>query len=105
MAPSVALPVTENVFERPVLINAQLLEILRCPQDQTSLTQAEQPLVDRANRQIAAGGVVNLAGQAVPKTIDGGLIRAAGDLMYLVIDGIPVMLPDEAIELAQLSAD
>ncbi len=84
-----------------VLINNQLLEILRCPQDQSSLSQAEPELVERTNRDIAAGQVVNLAGQQVSKPIDGGLVRAAGDVMYLVVDGIPVMLPDEAISLSQ----
>jgi len=87
------------------VINNQLLEILRCPQDQSPLSQADQETVERANRNIAAGQVVNLAGQQVSKAIDGGLIRAAGDVMYLVVDGIPVMLPDEAIVLSQLDKE
>ena len=87
------------------VINNQLLEILRCPQDQSELSQADQELVDRTNRAISAGQLVNLAGQQVENPIDGGLVRAAGDLMYLVVDDIPVMLPDEAIALAQLEQE
>ena len=84
------------------LINQQLLEILRCPQDQSALTVADGQLVERLNQRIAAGQIVNLAGQSLDKKIDGGLVRAAGDLMYPVVDGIPVMLPDEAIALSQV---
>ena len=84
------------------VINDQLLEILRCPQDQSTLLPAEPELVERTNRAIAAGQLVNLAGQQIENPIDGGLVRAAGDVMYLVVDDIPVMLPDEAIALSQL---
>jgi len=101
------MALTTPIFslEMLALIPNQLLEILRCPQDQSSLSQVEQELVQRTNRGIAAGQVVNLAGQPVNQPIDGGLVRAAGDRMYLVVDGIPVMLPDEAIELSQLDPE
>jgi uncharacterized protein YbaR (Trm112 family) len=83
------------------VIEKRLLEIIRCPQDHSELVGAEPKLVERINQGISAGTVVNAAGNRLEKRIDGGLVRSAGDLLYPIVDDIPVMLPDEAIELSQ----
>jgi uncharacterized protein YbaR (Trm112 family) len=62
---------------------------------------APPDVVAKINRGIESGAAVNLAGERLSKRIDGGLIREAGDLLYPVVDEIPVMLPDEAIELSR----
>ena len=59
-------------------------------------------MVARLNRAISAGKLTNLAGERLERALDGGLIREAGDLLYPVIDHIPVLLPDEAIDLSKL---
>jgi uncharacterized protein len=82
-----------------MMIADHLLEILRCPQDRSRLRRADAELVQRLNRAITAGALKNAAGEPIEKPLDGGLIREAGDLMYPIIDEIPVMLPDEAIDL------
>ena len=84
------------------VIAAHLLEILRCPQSRARLHPAETKLVEQLNRMIAARTLRNLAGEPVERTLDGGLVREQGDRLYPIIDQIPVLLPDEAIELASL---
>lgn len=83
-------------------MNDELLAILRCPEDHSLLSQAEAPLVSRLNAAIQEGRLVNRAGQRVERPIEGGLVRAAGDVLYPIVDQIPIMLQDEAIALAQL---
>jgi uncharacterized protein len=84
------------------LINAQLLQILRCPQDHSELRIADASLIAEVNQGIRAGRLTTVGGQPLKKPLDGGLIRAAGDLMYPIVGGIPVMLADEAIDVSQL---
>jgi uncharacterized protein YbaR (Trm112 family) len=78
------------------------LEFLVCPQNHTRLRIAEAPLIERLNRSIAAGKVTNAAGRNVEQPIDDGLIRADGQVLYPIVDEIPILLADEAITLDQL---
>jgi uncharacterized protein len=84
------------------LINHQLLDILRCPQDHSELSLADPSLVARVNECIGAGALITVGGQPLKKPLDGGLVRAAGDLMYPIVGGIPVMLADEAIDVSKI---
>jgi uncharacterized protein YbaR (Trm112 family) len=85
------------------VIADQLVEMLRCPQDRSRLSRAGDELLSRINQAIAAGSLANRGGQRLEKPIDGGLVREAGDLVYPIVDDIPLMLPDEAIEMAKVS--
>lgn len=86
-----------------VVIDNSLLQILRCPEDLTPLSSADAGILERLNRAIAAGRVVNLGGERVEKPIENGLVREMGDWLYPIVEQIPVMLPSEAIPLNQLS--
>lgn len=82
----------------------EILSILRCPQDHTPLGFASDALVDDVNAAIRAGHLIDRGGKPVAQSIDRGLVRAAGDVLYPIVDDIPVLLVDESIGLNQFGA-
>jgi uncharacterized protein YbaR (Trm112 family) len=87
----------------PAKLKDHLLEVLRCPQQQIPLMPADGELLARVNNAIREGRICNQTGERRSEPIDGGLVRAAGDVLYPIVDGIPLLLWDEAIALDQLS--
>jgi uncharacterized protein YbaR (Trm112 family) len=81
------------------VIDAELLEILACPENKTPVRVADDAEVAALNARIRSGSVRNRAGDPVEE-IDGGLIREDGLYLYAIRDDIPIMLIDEAIPLA-----
>ena len=84
------------------MINKELLEILVCPQDRTPLALADEPLLARVNQAIAAGRVKNQGGEPIQDPLQGGLVCQDKTLLYPILDGIPVLLVDEAIPLDRI---
>ena len=85
------------------MIDKELPASLVCPTDHSPLSVADDQMIARLNRAIAAGRVKNQAGRLVEQSIDGGLLRADNTLLYPILDGIPLLLPDEAIPLAEIA--
>lgn len=82
------------------MVDPELLKIMCCPETHQELRLAESVVIEKINRQIAAGSLVNRAGQPVKEAIEGGLVRADGKLLYPIRRNIPVMLVEEGIPLA-----
>lgn len=80
-------------------IDPKLIEILVCPETKQPVATADAQLIERLNAAQAEGKLVNRVGKKVEKQIDEGFIREDREYLYPVIEGIPVMLIDEAIAL------
>ncbi len=80
-------------------IDGKLLEILRCPETQQTLTAAGDDVIADLNRRISEGQLVNRGGDQVDEPIDGGLVRDDGLYLYPIRDDIPEMLIESGIAL------
>ena len=85
-------------------LSKTLLAALRCPDNKQSLTLADDATLERLNKAIATGGIKNLSGTPLDQPITAGLIREDCQRLYLITDGFPIMLVDEAIDLGQLAS-
>ena len=83
------------------MVDKELLNLIVCPENRTPLTPAEAVLLDRLNAAIERGNVRNRGGDTVDKPLEEVLLREDGQVLYPVVDGIPVLLVDEGIETSQ----
>lgn len=79
----------------------ELLEILCCPETHQSLSIAPEAVVAELNRGIASGTLSTRRGEIVKESLESGLIRSDGQVLYPVRHGIPVMLISESIALTR----
>ena len=85
------------------MVDPELLEILVCPEDKTSVRLADRNLIDKVNAGIRGHAIKNRGGQPVEEELTEGLVRADGKYVYPVRDDIPVMLIEEAIPVDQVT--
>ncbi|MBI3414185.1 MAG: hypothetical protein HY043_02510 [Verrucomicrobia bacterium] len=78
-------------------MNAELLNLLCCPETHQTFSVAPPALIEQLNQRIARGGLINRAGRMIVEKIDDGLLRADGRFLYPVRASIPILLIDEAI--------
>jgi len=81
-------------------VSPELLEILVCPETNQAVRPAPADVIERLNGEIGAGRLRNRGGDKVNDSIAEALLREDGRVLYVVDDGIPVMLPDQARRIA-----
>jgi uncharacterized protein YbaR (Trm112 family) len=81
-------------------VNQELLDILVCPETKQPVSVASGEVLTKLNSEIEAGRLRNRGGDPISDPIAEGLIREDGRILYLVDDGIPVMLIEESVELS-----
>ena len=81
-------------------VSEELLEILVCPETKQPVAPASDEVVAAVNKRIESGELRNRGGDPVTKSVSEGLVRQDGKILYVVDDGIPVMLIEESIEIS-----
>ena len=83
-------------------LDKKFLASLICPENRDSLTLANSEFVDQVNAKITNEGLENRSGHQVTEQIDGALIRADGEVAYLIIDSIPNLIAADGILIKSL---
>ncbi len=84
-------------------VSQDLLDLLCCPETKEPVALISEAEVARINAAIAAGGVKRRNGEKEDTPIDAGLLRQDGKYCYAIREDIPVMLIDEAIDMATVA--
>ncbi|MBN1240919.1 MAG: Trm112 family protein [Gammaproteobacteria bacterium] len=80
-----------------------LLDIVCCPVTRLPLQVMPSNRAERLNAMIGEHRIRNRDGQVVDGTAEQWLMTRDGKLAYPVRDGIPVLIDDHGVELAQLA--
>jgi uncharacterized protein YbaR (Trm112 family) len=80
-----------------------LLDILCCPVSHEPLRPLEKRRLKSLNDRIREGGVLYVDHSDVDEPAREALVTRDDKVIYLVVDGIPVLLPDRGIGTAQFT--
>ena len=84
-------------------MDRKLLDILCCPTTKQPLALLNGTELSALNSAIAAGAVTRADGSAQSEPVAEGLVTQDRRTAYRIEDGIPVLLADEALALAQVT--
>jgi uncharacterized protein YbaR (Trm112 family) len=82
------------------MVEKELLALIACPETRQALREAPPELLAALNARIARGEVKNQGGAVLQEPLAEALVRTDGRMLYPVLDGIPMLLVEEAVALA-----
>jgi uncharacterized protein YbaR (Trm112 family) len=85
-------------------IQQELLDILCCPETKEPVALIEDEAIAKINAAIQARKARYRDGTVVEDEIESGLLREDGKYLYPIRDGIPIMLIEEAIDMATIDS-
>ena len=79
------------------MVDKELLELIACPETHQELREAPRELLEELNARIAKSELKSRGGTVLCVPLEEALVRADGRVVYPVLDGIPMLLVEEAI--------
>lgn len=83
-------------------MDKKLLDIICCPLTKLPLQILDGERLARLNSVVATGLVRNRGARTLDATLTEALVTRDGRLVYPIVDGIPILLEEEAIDWKQL---
>ena len=80
----------------------RLLDIVCCPVTHSPLARMSADELERLNALIAEAKISNRGDEVLADALEDALVTRDGKLAYPIRDGIPILLGEEGISLAQL---
>jgi uncharacterized protein YbaR (Trm112 family) len=80
-------------------MDPELLKILVCPKTKKKLVKADSSLIGKINKQIKSEKCRDISGEIIRDEIEEGLYQPESSIFYMVRDGIPLLIYDNAIKV------
>jgi len=83
------------------MLEPDFVAILRCVESGSELSLLDDDALFALNAAITEGSVTNQIGDRLERPLEAALINADATWAYQVLDGIPVLLAEQAISFQQ----